>query len=69
MKYTYSVDINKMEEIYFEHTQTNFFTNDEQRNKFNAKLIVEADTEQEAERIRMGMTDIRMWNLDESNNL
>lgn len=63
MKYTYDVIIDKMEEIYFGHTQTNFFANDEQRKKFNAKLVVEADTEEEAERMRMGMTDIRMWNL------
>jgi hypothetical protein len=63
MKYVYNIDIEKMEEVYFSHTQTNFFANDEERQKFNAELIVNADSEQEAERMRMGMTDIRMWNL------
>lgn len=63
MKYIYGVDLEKMEEVYFANTQTNFFANDEERAKFNAKLIVEADTEEEAIRIRMGMTDINMWIL------
>jgi hypothetical protein len=63
MKYIYGVDLEKMEEVYFANTQTNFFADDEQRSKFNAQLTVEADTEQEATRIRMGMTDINMWVL------
>jgi hypothetical protein len=63
MKYTYSVNLGKMEEVYFGHTKTDFFADDQQREKFNAELIVEADNEEEAERMRMGITDIRMWDL------
>jgi hypothetical protein len=63
MKYIYTVDLERMEELYFSNTQTNFFADDEERSKFNAKLIVEADTEDEALRMRMGMTDINMWKL------
>lgn len=63
-KYFYKVKLENMESTYFEHTKTDFFADDEERNKFNAVLIVEAETEQESEKIRMGMTDIRMWELD-----
>jgi len=63
MKYTYSINLDKMEEVYFSHTQTAFFKDDEERQKFNAQLIVEADTEEEAEKMRIGMTDIRMWEI------
>ncbi len=63
MKYTYIVDLDKMEETYFEHTKQDFFESPEQRVKFNAELIINADSEEEALKIRMGMTDIRMWEL------
>jgi hypothetical protein len=66
MKYIYNVDIAKMEETYFEHTQTNFFADDEERSRFNAELIINADSEEEALKIRIGITDIRMWNLIQS---
>jgi hypothetical protein len=63
-KYIYKVKLENMEATYFEHTKTDFFANDDERSKFNAVLIVEADSEQESEKIRMGMTYIRMWELD-----
>jgi len=63
MKYIYTVDLSKMEEVYFSNTQTNFFADEEERTKFNAQLVIEADTEQESTRMRMGMTDINMWQL------
>lgn len=63
MKYIYTVDLDRMEEVYFSNTQTNFFASDEERNKFNAQLVIEADTEEESTRMRMGMTDINMWKL------
>lgn len=52
-----------MEEVYFEHTAQKFFANDEQRHKFNAELVIEADSEEESMQMRIGMTDIRMWEL------
>lgn len=63
MKYTYTVDLPKMEEIYLENARKELFPNDEARQKFNAKLIIEADSEEECFAMRIGMTDIRMWNL------
>jgi hypothetical protein len=64
MKYIYKVDLAKMEETYLENAQRELFASDEQRNKFNAELIIEADNEDEALQMRIGMTDIRMWDLD-----
>jgi hypothetical protein len=61
MKYIYGVNLAKMEEVYFTHTNTDFFADDEQRTKFNAKIVIEADSEEEATRMRMGITDITMW--------
>lgn len=52
-----------MEEVYFEHTNKNFFNNDEERAKFNVTIIVEADSEEESLKMRTGMSDIRMWDL------
>ena len=63
MKYIYTVDLDVMEDRYFQNTNTKFFSNDDDRNKFNAILTIEADTEDEALRMRMGMTDINMWVL------
>lgn len=63
MKYVYVVNLDKMEEVYFEHTAQKFFANDEQRQKFNAELVIEADSEEESMQMRIGMTDIRMWEL------
>lgn len=63
MKYIYTVDLDVMEDRYFQNTENSFFANDDERNKFNATLTIEADTEDEALRMRMGMTDISMWKL------
>jgi hypothetical protein len=63
-KYYYKIDLNVMEKAYFENTQVNFFKDDNDRIKFNGELLVIADNEQESQRIREGMTDIRMWILD-----
>ena len=63
MKYTYIVDHDKMEETYRTHTQKDFFDTPEERAKFNAELVIYADSEEESLKIRTGMTDIRMWEL------
>ena len=63
MKYTYKVNIEKMEEIYFENAQRKLFNTDAERDKFNVELIVYADSEPEARQMRIGMSDIRMWDL------
>jgi hypothetical protein len=64
VKYIYKVDLAKMEATYLENAQRELFDSNEQRNKFNAELIIEADNEDEALQMRIGMTDIRMWDLD-----
>lgn len=66
MKYTYIVDIDKMEETYRMHTQNDFFSTPEERVNFNAELVIYADNEEEALKIRTGITDIRMWELLQS---
>jgi hypothetical protein len=63
MKYTYVVDLDKMEEAYIQNAKKDFFESSEERSKFNAELIIYADSEEEALKMRMGMTDIRMWEL------
>jgi hypothetical protein len=63
MKYTYIVKLDKMEETYSLGTQKDFFESEEERNKFNAELIIYADSEEESYKMRTGMTDIRMWEL------
>lgn len=64
MRYIYTVNTDRMEEVYFEHTAQNFFTSEEQRERFNAELVIVADSEEESLQMRIGMTDINMWNLD-----
>ncbi len=63
MKYTYIVDIDKMEETYRTHTQKDFFDTPEEKARFNAELVIYADSEEESLKMRTGMTDIRMWEL------
>lgn len=51
----------KVDEIYKANTGRSFFENGE----FNLsiELIVTAENEEQADKIRMGVTDIRMWEL------
>lgn len=51
----------KVDEIYKEHTNHSLFENGDF--DLNATLIIEAETEEEAHRIRVGITDIRHWEL------
>jgi hypothetical protein len=52
-----------MEATYRLHTQKDFFETAEQKRNFNAELIIYADNEEEALKIRTGITDINMWEL------
>jgi hypothetical protein len=61
-KYYYKPIVEKVEEIYFENAKKDFFQNG--RFDLNATVVVEAENEDEALKIRMGITDIRMWVLD-----
>ena len=63
-KYIYTVILDVMEKTYLDNAQVPFFFTDEERNAFNAELVINAETEAQAERIRVGMTDTRMWELN-----
>jgi hypothetical protein len=53
-----------MEEIYLKNAGRIFFNTDEERQAFNAELVIEADSPEQSLAMRIGMTDIRMWELD-----
>jgi hypothetical protein len=53
-----------MEKTYLDNAEVPFFFTDEERNAFNAELVINAENEAQAERIRIGMTDVRMWELN-----
>jgi hypothetical protein len=63
-KYIYTVILDVMEKTYLDNAQVPFFFTDEERNAFNAELVINAENEAQAERIRVGMTDTRMWELN-----
>jgi hypothetical protein len=53
-----------MEKTYSDNAQTPFFKSDEEREAFNAELVINAKDEAQADQIRIGMTDVRMWELN-----
>lgn len=63
-KYIYKVLLQPMEDLYLQNAGRVFFNTDEEREAFNAELVVEADSPEQSLAIRIGMTDIRMWELD-----
>lgn len=63
-KYIYTVILDVMEKTYLDNAKVPFFFTDEERNAFNAELVINAENEAQAERIRVGMTDTRMWELN-----
>lgn len=67
-RYEYRVNVKVMEDTYFSHTNTDFFKDDLERQKFNAKLVVYAENEEESLNMRKGFTDIRMWELIQDTN-
>ena len=62
-RYEYKVNLDIMEEVYRENAKVDFFTDPADREKFNAKLIVYAENEDESFKIRSGITHIPMWEL------
>jgi flagellar basal body rod protein FlgB len=63
-KYIYTVILDVMEKTYSDNAQTPFFKSDEEREAFNAELVINAKDEAQADQIRIGMTDTRMWELN-----
>jgi hypothetical protein len=62
-KYTYKVDTKVMEEVYLLNTNTDFFADPADREKFNAELVIYAENEDDSFKIRSGITHIPMWEL------
>jgi len=63
-KYIYKVAMQPMEDLYLQNAGREFFKTEEEREAFNAELIVVADSPEQSREIRSGMTDLRMWELD-----
>ena len=63
-KYIYTVLLEVMEKTYLDNAQVPFFFTDEERNAFNAELVINAENQAQADKIRIGMTDTRMWELN-----
>lgn len=53
--------VEKVEESYKEHTNLSIYEAVGNVDFTKATLIVEAENEEESEKIRIGITDIRMW--------
>ena len=63
-KYIYTVVLEAMENTYLENAKVDFFKTDEDRQAFNAELVISAKDETQADSMRLGMTDVRMWELN-----
>jgi hypothetical protein len=67
-KYTYKVNTDIMEEVYLLNTNTDFFADPADREKFNAELVIYAENEEYSIKIRSGITHIPMWELVQDTN-
>lgn len=63
-KYTYKPVKHVIEESYLQHTGINVYEALGNVDFSKARVVVEADDIYEAEAIRKGVTDIRMWDLE-----
>jgi len=61
-KYYYKPIIEKVEEIYLQNAKKPFFENGNY--DLNIAIVVDAQSEEESLQMRIGVTDIRMWELD-----
>ena len=61
-KYYYKPIVDKVEEIYLQNAKKSFFENG--KYDLNIVVVVEANSEEESLEMRKGVTDIRMWELD-----
>jgi hypothetical protein len=61
-KYYYKPVVELVEKVYLENAKKEFF--EDGRFDLDAELMVEAESEEDSLKIRMGLTDIRMWVLD-----
>jgi hypothetical protein len=61
-KYIYKPVMEKIEEVYLENAKTEFKSAVDL--SLNVRLVVEADSEEDSKSARVGITDIRMWELE-----
>lgn len=62
-KYTYKPIPAKVDEVYKENTGNHFFP-DEIPDDMPIRVIVEVKDEDESYHVRVGLTDVRMWELE-----
>ncbi len=62
-KYIYKPILEKVKETYFSHTEVEYVTDVDIES--NVRLVIEADTQELAEKARIGFIDVRMWELVE----
>ena len=70
-KFKYNVIPSVAEEVYLHHTNKNIYDIlGKNLDLTKITLIVEAENEEQSEKIRMAVTDLRMWKLikDSENN-
>jgi len=63
-KYIFKPVKHIVEQVYVEHTKTNIYDALGNVDFDKARIVVIADDIYEAEQIRKGVTDIRMWDLE-----
>lgn len=63
-KFYYKPVLEKVQEAYLANAQTDYVSNIDIES--NVRLVIEADSEEDADKARIGFVDIRMWDLDQT---
>lgn len=63
-KFYYKPVLEKVQEAYLANAQTDYVSNIDIES--NVRLVIEADSEEDADKARIGFIDIRMWDLDQT---
>lgn len=61
-KYIYKPVVDKIKEVYLENAKVEYNPNIDVES--NVRLVIEADSQDDADKARVGFVDIRMWELD-----
>lgn len=61
-KYIYKPIVEKIKEVYLENAKAEYNPNIDVES--NVRLVIEADSQDDADKARVGFVDIRMWELD-----
>ena len=63
-KFYYKPVLEKVQEAYLANAQTDYVSLIDIES--NVRLVIEADSEEDADKARIGFVDIRMWDLDQT---